>query len=106
MAEHWIDVAAADALEEDLVVGADALGRSVCLYRLADGVYATAGRCTHGEADLADGLVVDGSRIECPLHEGTFDIRSGAATSAPCTIPLERFAVRIADGRVLVNVGS
>lgn len=106
MSERWIDVAASDEVELDWPVGVDAEGQAICLYRLADGIFATAAKCTHGDANLADGLIVDGARIECPLHEGTFDIRSGQATGAPCTVPLRCFRVRVVGSRVEVGVGD
>ena len=40
--------------------------------------YATADRCTHEEASLSDGWIQDGT-IECPRHQGFFDIVSGKA---------------------------
>ncbi len=43
---------------------------------LSDGV------CTHGNALLSDG-VLDGLTIECPKHNGRFDLRSGAAIRDP-----------------------
>lgn len=104
MVENWTDVAAVDALGEDETLDVEVGGRAVCLYRLPDGVFATGGICTHGEARLADGYIVDDALIECPLHEGSFDIRSGAAVGAPCTQPIKTFAVLIKDGRI--HVGS
>ncbi|KAH8097389.1 NADH ubiquinone oxidoreductase nqrF [Aureococcus anophagefferens] len=39
--------------------------------------YATAGKCTHGAAYLADGLVVEKTLVECPKHNGCFDFKTG-----------------------------
>ena len=54
-------------------------------------------------ARLSDGYVQDGV-VECPLHFGKFDIRSGRALSPPCKLPLTVYAVRVDDGSVLVGV--
>ena len=48
------------------------------VFRLEDGYYATQHRCTHTFAPLQRGKILDGSRIECPLHRAEFDIRTGA----------------------------
>ncbi|MDC6668726.1 non-heme iron oxygenase ferredoxin subunit, partial [Leclercia adecarboxylata] len=49
-----------------------------------DGAYFIADdTCTHGKARLSDGFH-DGYVIACPLHGGSFDIRSGAPKSPPC----------------------
>lgn len=47
------------------------------VFRLADGYYATQQRCTHTFAPLQRGKILEGSRIECPLHRAEFDIRTG-----------------------------
>jgi nitrite reductase/ring-hydroxylating ferredoxin subunit len=38
--------------------------------------------------------------IECPLHQGRFDVRSGKALSAPVCVDLKTYPVVIKDGRV------
>jgi len=51
--------------------------KSVVVYRLEDGFYATQANCTHTLAPLARGKVVDGCQVRCPLHRARFDIRTG-----------------------------
>jgi nitrite reductase/ring-hydroxylating ferredoxin subunit len=53
-------------------------GTKLVVYHLADGWYATQSSCTHVFASLAKGKVVDGCKIQCPLHRAQFDIRTGA----------------------------
>ena len=43
--------------------------------------------------------------IECPLHGGRFDIRTGEALSAPVSIDLKTYPVKVVGGRVLVDLG-
>ena len=68
-----------------------------------DGLYALYDLCTHGAAKLSDGYVEDGC-VECPLHQGTFDIRTGAPCKAPVTEAVRTFPVRVVAGRVEVGV--
>jgi len=42
--------------------------------------------------------------VECPLHQGTFDLRTGAPCKAPVTEPVRSFPVRVVAGRVEVGV--
>ena len=78
---------------------------AVALYRAEDEYYASELVCTHGQASLADGYLED-FLIECPLHQGTFDIRTGEPVGAPCTIPVRTFPVKIENGVIHVEVGE
>ena len=71
-------VAELDALRDGGVTGVEVDGVSIALFRLGNEVHATHGICTHALAFLKDGYVEDGT-IECPLHQGVFDIRTGRA---------------------------
>lgn len=94
MTEQWKPVARADEIAEGDTLRVEVGEKALCLYRLDGILYATQDLCTHGKASLADGLIVEGGLIECPLHEGTFDIRTGAPVGAPCKIGLTCFQVR------------
>lgn len=67
--------------EDELPVGKmktfSIAGERVLLYHLEDGFYATQATCTHTLGPLRLGKIVDGCKIECPLHRARFDIRSG-----------------------------
>jgi len=68
-----------------------------------DGAYfVTQDLCTHGPGSLAEGYV-DGNDIECPFHQGKFDIRTGRPSAAPCSEPLRIWTVHIIDGQVCID---
>ena len=70
------------------------IGRlQLAVYDRPDDVHVTLARCTHGGADLCDGYL-DGHVIECPLHQGCFDIRDGRPLEAPATRALKTFPAR------------
>ena len=50
-------------------------------------LFASDGFCTHGRAPLADGFL-QGTCIECPKHNGRFDIRDGSVRRPPPRRPL------------------
>lgn len=104
-ARAWTDVAAEADLRDDDVIGVQAGGHDIALYRLHGETFATDNRCTHGDARLCDGFLLDGE-IECPLHQGRFDIRSGRALCEPLTADVRAWPVKIEGGRVWVALDA
>ena len=74
--ENWIEVGSTHSIEEEDLIRFDHQDKTFCVYRLTDGFYATDGICTHEAVHLEDGLVMD-DEIECPMHQGIFNIKSG-----------------------------
>jgi nitrite reductase/ring-hydroxylating ferredoxin subunit len=56
----------------------------VLLAHTPDGIIATDDRCPHMSAPLSIGEL-DGCVVACPLHEGRFDLRTGATVQMPTT---------------------
>lgn len=52
-------------------------GENILVYHLEDGFYATQRRCTHTFGPLNRGKLVDGCKIQCPIHRARFDVRTG-----------------------------
>jgi len=103
MTKNWIDVADVDSVPVDDVIGIDITGKSLALYRVEGEVFVTDNICTHGQARLCDGFL-EGFEIECPLHQGRFDIRDGKAMCAPLTQDVQVYPLKIENGRVLIEV--
>ena len=99
----WQRVASTSEIDADGVLGVDVDGSPVAIYRLGNEVFATAGICTHALAILSDGFVEDG-KIECPLHQGQFDIRSGKALCAPVTEDLRTYAVKLEGDDICIDM--
>ncbi len=63
-------------------------------------VFATQPRCPHRQGPLADGLL-GGHMLVCPLHDRTFDLRTGESVAKDCR--LRTYPVRAdADGRIML----
>lgn len=90
---EWIKVASAKELGDDEVKTVSAAGHAIALYCLEGRYFATDAFCTHGKALLSEGFVEHGC-VECPLHQGRFDIRTGKALCAPVTMDLRTHEVR------------
>lgn len=98
---NWIDVFAAEDLEEELPEEVQAGVHYLALFRIGERVYATSGLCSHAEAKLCDGFV-DGETVECPLHQARFHIPTGRVLSAPADQDIAVYPTEIRDGRVYV----
>jgi naphthalene 1,2-dioxygenase system ferredoxin subunit len=96
---EWTDAAALDDVPNGDVVGMIVAGRDVAIYNAGGEVFATDNVCTHGHARLCEGFL-EGHEIECPLHQGRFDVRTGQPTCAPVTEAIRSYPVRIEAGRV------
>jgi nitrite reductase/ring-hydroxylating ferredoxin subunit len=76
--------------------------RQYVLCQMLDGSYAFFdGLCTHGRTSLADGYL-DNCVIECPKHNGRFDVRTGQAVRRPAVKSLGTYPVLVRDGRLVV----
>ena len=78
-------------------------GKEIALYEVQGELYATDNLCTHGAARLSDGFL-EGREIECPFHQGRFDVCTGKALCAPLTENIRVYPVRIENKRVFVNM--
>lgn len=102
--ETWIEVAAAADVPDGDVIGATAAGREIALVRLGEELFAIDATCTHGAASLCGGFVEPDGSIECPLHQGRFDVRTGRVLCEPLTDDLAVHELRLQDGRVWVRL--
>lgn len=101
---EWTDVCALDDIEPEDVIRFDHGDRTFAVYRAEDGTpFATDGLCTHEQVHLADGLVL-GDEIECPRHNGRFNIRTGAALRAPVCVALGTYPARVRNGRIEIEI--
>jgi naphthalene 1,2-dioxygenase ferredoxin component len=103
MSENWIDAIARDAVPEGDVVGAMVGGKDIAFYEVEGTVFATDNTCTHGAARLSDGFL-EGNEIECPLHQGRFDVCTGKAMCAPLTDDIKTYPVKIENKRVMLRL--
>lgn len=101
--EQWVDAMSVDDILQDDVVGVEVAGRDIAIYSVDGTVYATDNICTHGQARLCDGFL-EGHTIECPLHQGKFDVRDGRPLCEPVTEPVRSYSVKIEGIRVLVRI--
>lgn len=99
----WFKTVPSSALADYGVAGTVAGGKAVALYLVDGNYFATSDICTHGAANLSDGELVD-DVIECPLHQGMFNVKTGEAVRMPCTIAVATYPVKLEDGYLHVGI--
>jgi nitrite reductase (NADH) small subunit len=78
-------------------------GRPIALFNVGGTFHALAGRCPHRGGPLGGGAL-DGSRVSCPWHDYTFDVRTGENV-VDAGLRVARYEVKVEDGRVFVRLG-
>lgn len=101
----WHRVATANDVPLEDVIRVEIGGRGVALYNVGGNFYASDDACTHQLARLSDGFVID-DVIECPRHQGRFDIRTGRPLGEPVNRGLVMHPVKVEQGVVYVGLSG
>ncbi|MCW8175744.1 fatty acid desaturase [Verminephrobacter aporrectodeae] len=103
-AQGWVEVGAASGLDRCDVMRFDHGRKTYALVRSETGaLHALDGICSHGNNHLADGLV-KGCTIECPKHNGRFNLADGSPARAPVCRGLAVYPLQERAGRLYLNV--
>ena len=103
MSDDWTDAYDLEFLVPGDVTAVKVGDKELALFEVDGEVYASDNRCTHGDALLSDGFL-EGTQIECPFHQGRFDVCTGKALCAPLTQDIRVYPVRIENKRILVKL--
>ncbi len=76
-------------------------GREILICRTREGVFALDNICTHAHARMCEGRL-RATRLVCPLHGASFDIRDGRVLGPPAVVPLPTHQVRVVEGTIEV----
>ncbi len=91
---EWIPIVPIAEIEPDDATGVVHDGHEYAIFAISGTFHVTDALCTHNQANLCDGYL-DGHIIECPLHQGCFDVRTGAPKGAPVTEALRTYESRV-----------
>jgi nitrite reductase/ring-hydroxylating ferredoxin subunit len=97
-----VALCAASDVMPDTPVRAQLENQAFAVFSVNQQFYVTQDHCTHGPGSLSEGFVMD-TEIECPFHQGRFDIRTGQPTAAPCTEALRIWTVHVVDGQICID---
>lgn len=97
---EWIKVK-----EEGSFTGSCAVncrGRPIALFKLEDGIFAIDDICSHEDAKLSEGEIVD-DKVFCPKHGSRFNIKNGAVLGLPAVKPVRSYPLKVENGTVYIK---
>ena len=78
-------------------------GREIVICHTKEGLFALDNICTHAHARMCEGRL-RATRLVCPLHGASFDIRDGRVLGPPAVAPLPTYPIRVVDGTIEVSL--
>ncbi len=100
MSEAWIVACEFAALAANDVVRFDLQDSTFAVIKLTDGKCSVIdGLCTHGKAHLAEGFV-DDTTIECPKHNGRFNVLTGEPVASPVRVATNVYETRVNGDKI------
>lgn len=99
----WVKVASAASLSPNDMRGIKVGDLAIVVYNVDGTFYATGDVCTHAFALLSTGFL-EGSEVECALHAGRFDVKTGKALCPPLERDLVVFPTRLVGDDIEVEI--
>jgi 3-phenylpropionate/trans-cinnamate dioxygenase ferredoxin component len=78
-------------------------GRSIGLFNVDGVIYAIDNICTHDNAPLSEGVVVDGC-VVCPWHGAQFELATGQALTPPAVEDVRSYEVVMSGDDVCLEI--
>jgi nitrite reductase/ring-hydroxylating ferredoxin subunit len=104
MAENFTRVANVSEVPPGQMIPVIADGAELLLANVGGNLYALSNVCSHEWAYLSEGWLKEESlEVECPLHEGRFDLRSGNPTKLPPDEPVVSYSVKVEGDEIFVG---
>jgi naphthalene 1,2-dioxygenase system ferredoxin subunit len=101
--EEWVTVALRADLPAGGMLAVKFGGYDIALYDLSGEVFATDNLCTHAHAYLSDGTLAGGI-VECPLHGGRFEVRTGKGLGPPIPCDLKTYPARVEGSEIQLRL--
>ena len=103
MADNVVRVCAQAEVAPETVKAYEVGDRRLAVYNIDGTFYVTDDECTHAAASLAEGMLEDGV-IECCLHFGAFDVKTGAVKAPPASVALRTYQVVLQGDDIFVDL--
>ena len=101
--ENWHRVAAKGDVAPEEPIRVQVGEEDIAIYNVDGGFYATSNICTHAYASMVDGFQ-EGDEIECPLHEGRFNIKTGEVIQDPPCEKLSTYEIKIEEEKIYISI--
>lgn len=102
MRTEFVRVAAVGELADGAMTIVSVGGQEVLLIRVGDTYFAVAPICSHAFGYLDEGTLYS-YEVECPVHQGRFDVRTGQPTRKPPEEPISSYSVRVEGDAIYVG---
>ena len=79
-------------------------GEEIVLANVDGQIYAFGNGCTHRGGPLGEGLL-EGDEVECPFHQGRFNVKTGEAVQEPPTEPIPTYEVQVEGDDIRIAKG-
>lgn len=77
---------------------------NILLARVNGCIHAIGDICSHFHTHLSNGeLMPERCQVQCPLHDSSFDLRTGEPNDPPAEDPVEVYGVQVVDGVICVG---
>ncbi|MBT2268974.1 non-heme iron oxygenase ferredoxin subunit [Rhodococcus erythropolis] len=102
---QWTRVAPASDIEPGSAITVPGVTPAVAVFNVDGEFLSTADTCTHAESALSEGFI-EGATVECEFHFAKFCLRTGTALTAPATVAIDVYPVKVENGDVYVDVSG
>ena len=103
---NWVKACKKEDIELEDLIRFDYENKTYAIYCSPDENYfCTDGLCTHEDVHLEDGLVMD-DVIECPMHNGQFNYKTGKAVRSPACDDLKTYELKVIEDDIYIDIDS
>ena len=96
-----IEIASTKDLSPGEMIGIERENKSILVANVNGSYYAIGNSCTHMGCNISDGIL-SGETVQCPCHNSTFELRTGAVINGPAKSPEPSYITRIDGDKILV----
>jgi nitrite reductase/ring-hydroxylating ferredoxin subunit len=97
-----IELCSTDDVEPGTVRQVFAGDLTLAVFNVGGEFFVLDDQCTHGPGLLSEGFVED-DIVECCVHSGQFNIKTGAVVAPPCTEPVRAYKTTVESGKVFIE---
>ncbi len=77
---------------------------NILVARIDGTIHAINDICSHFHTHLSEGeLMPELCQVQCPLHDSSFDLRTGEPNDPPAEDPVAVYGVEVRDGMIFVG---
>ena len=103
---NWVKACKKEEIEVEDLIRFDFENKTFAIYCSPNEEYfCTDGICTHENVHLEDGLVMD-DIIECPMHNGQFNYKTGKAVRSPACDDLKTYELKVIEDDIYIDIDS